>query len=136
MAVSQGGEDPGLDLGVDRGRGVVEDQQPRPADQGPGQRDPLPLAAGQRRAALAERGVEPVGQRGDEAVGLGGAQRRPDLLVGDVGAEGDVAADGVVEEERGLADDRDRAGELAAGQVAQVDAVDPDAAARRGRPAG
>ena len=93
--------------------GVVEDQQPRPADQRAGQRDPLPLAAGERGAALPEPGVEAVGQRGDEAVGLGRAQRRPDLLVGDVGAEGDVAAHGVVEEERGLRHERDRAGELA-----------------------
>ena len=67
---AQRAEDPRLDLGVDRRGGVVEDQQPRPADEGAGQRDPLPLAAGERRAALAEPGVEAVGQGGDEAVGL------------------------------------------------------------------
>ncbi len=50
----------------------------------------------------------PSRQRGDEAVGLGGAQRGPDLLVGDVGAQRDVAADGVVEEERGLRHQRRR----------------------------
>ena len=78
----------------------------------------------------------PCGQRGDEAVGLGGAQRRPHLVVGDVGAERDVAADGVVEEERGLRHDRDGRGQLARGQVAQVDAVEQDPALGRGRPAG
>ena len=36
----------------------------------------------ERGAALPQPGVEPVGQGGDEAVGLGRAQRRPDLLVG------------------------------------------------------
>ena len=71
----------------------------------------------------------PCGEGGDEAVGLRGAQRRPDLLVGDVGAQRDVAAHGVVEEERGLRHHRDRVGQLAAAEVAQVDAVDPDRAA-------
>ena len=103
-AAPQGAEDPGLDLGVDRRGRVVEDQQPRAADQRPGQRDALPLASGQRGAAFAEPGVEALGQRGHEAVGLCGAQRRPDLRVADVGAERDVAADGVVEEEGRLRD--------------------------------
>ena len=127
--VAERGEDARLDLGVDRRGGVVEDQQPRPADQRAGQRDPLPLAAGERGAALAQLGVEPVGERGDEAVGLGGAQRRPHLLVGHVRAEGDVAADVVVEEERRLRHQRRDPGQLAAVEVAQVDAVEQDPAA-------
>ena len=123
---AQRAQDPGLDLRVDRRGGVVEDQQPRPADQRPGQGDPLPLAARERGAALPQLGVERVGQGGDEAVALGGAQGCPDVLVGDVGAEGYVVADGVVEEERGLADHGHRAGQLAVRQVAQVGAVDLD----------
>ena len=96
-----------LDRGVDRAGGVVEHQQPGPADDGAGQREPLPLAAGQRGAALADQGVEPVGQRGDEAVGLRPRRSAAQTsLVGDVGAERDVAAHGVVEEERALGDER------------------------------
>ena len=68
---------------VDGAGGVVEDQQPGTADDGAGQRQPLPLAAGEGGAALADPGVEPLGQRGDEAVGGGHAQRRPDLVVGE-----------------------------------------------------
>ena len=78
-AAAQGLEDPGLDLGVDRRGGVVEDQQPRPADQRAGQRDPLPLPAGQRGAALAELGVEAVaaGRRRSRRPGRCAAPPRP-----------------------------------------------------------
>ena len=44
--------------------------------QRPGQRDPLPLAAGQGQAALADHGVVAVGQLGDEAGRLGRLRRR------------------------------------------------------------
>ncbi len=72
------------------------------------------------RAALPQPGVEAVGQRGDEAVGLRGPQRRPHLVVGHVGAERDVAAHGVVEQERLLRHQRDVLGERAGREVAQV----------------
>ena len=55
-----------------------------PADQRPGQRQPLPLAAGQGGPALADLGVEAARQGGHEAVGLGQPQRAPDRLVVDV----------------------------------------------------
>ena len=55
-----------------RGR-VVEDQHPGIGDQRPGQRHPLPLPAGQREALLADHGVVPLRQPGDELVRL----RRP-----------------------------------------------------------
>ena len=74
----------------------------------------------------------PSRQRGDEAVGLGGAQGRPHLLVGDVGAQGDVAAHRVVEEERALRHQRRRgSASCPAGEVAQVVAVDADGARLR-----
>ena len=125
-AGSQARQDARLDLGVDGRRGVVEDQQARPPYQRAGKGDALSLTAGQGRAALPQPGAQPVAERGDEAVGLGVAQRRPHLVVGDVGAQGHVAADGVVEEERGLRHQRDRVGQRPAGQVAQVLAVDRD----------
>ncbi len=92
-------QDRRLDAGVDGRRGVVEDEQPRPAHQRARQGQALPLSAGERGAALADVGVETVRQRRDEAVGLGEAQRRPDRLVVEVGAERHVAAHRVVEEE-------------------------------------
>ena len=136
LRVPEGRKDALLDLGVDGRRGVVEDQQPRPADQGAGQRDPLSLPAGEGGAPLAEPGVEPPRERGHEAVGLGRPQRGPHLLVGDVGAQGDVAADVVVEQERGLRHEGDRRRQLALGELAQVDPVDAGSGPRRGRRAG
>ena len=65
---------------VDRGGGVVEDQDPRIGEQGAGDRHPLALAAGEGQAALADAGVVAVGQFADEGVGLGEARRRFDLL--------------------------------------------------------
>ena len=47
---------------VDRGGGVVEDQDPRVGEQRPGDRDPLALAAGEGQAALADAGLVAVGQ--------------------------------------------------------------------------
>ena len=62
-----------LDPRVDRGGGVVEQQQPGVGDQRPGEGDPLPLAAGEGEPLLADDGVVAVGQLADELVGL----RRP-----------------------------------------------------------
>ena len=50
--------------------------------QGPGDRDPLPLAAGERLPALADQRVVAVGQAQDELVGTGGAGRGDDLVAG------------------------------------------------------
>ena len=124
VAVAQGVEDARLDRRVDGAGRVVQDQQPRTADDGPGQREPLPLAAGEGRAPLADPGVEAVGQGGDEAVGGGHAQRRPHLVVAVRLVEGDVAADGVVEEEGALGDERGLVADLALAEPAHVDAVE------------
>ena len=59
-----------LDRGVDGGGRVVEHEHPRGEQQRAGQRDPLPLPAGEGEALLADDGVVAVGQRRDEAVGL------------------------------------------------------------------
>ena len=72
----QGGVDLRLDPRVDRGGRVVEQQQPRVGDQRAGERDPLPLPAGQREPLLADHRVVAVRQLADELVGLGGLARR------------------------------------------------------------
>ena len=64
---------------IERRRGVVEQQQPRVAGEGAGEGDALALPARQRDAALADDGVEAVGQVADEAVGARHAECRPHL---------------------------------------------------------
>ena len=120
----EGGEDALLDLGVDGAGGVVHDEQSRPAHQRTRQGEPLPLAAGQRGATLAELRVEALRQRRDESLGLDRAQRRPDVGVRRRLAERDVLAYRVVEQERRLRHDGHGIGERGVGELAYVDAVD------------
>ena len=80
--LAQAALDRRLGARVDRGGGVVEDQDPRVGEQGAGDRDPLALAAGEGQAALADQGLVAVGKVADEAVGLGPPRRRLDLLAG------------------------------------------------------
>ena len=61
-----------LALQIDLAGGFVEDQDGRIAEDGPGQGDALPLAAGKAIAQRAGRGLVAVGQLVfDEAVGVG-----------------------------------------------------------------
>ncbi len=93
--------DRGLGGCVDRGRGVVEDEDARVGEHRAGERDALALAARQRHPPLADEGVVAVGQRRDERVHLRRHGGRLDLGVRRVRpAVGDVGADGVGEQER------------------------------------
>ena len=58
--------------GVDGAGGVVEDEDARVVEEGPGQGDPLALAAREREAPLADDGVVALREVLDELVGLGG----------------------------------------------------------------
>ena len=72
----------GLGLGVEvRGRLVEHDDVGR-LEQQPGDRQPLLLAAGQPVAAVADDGVEAVGQRRDQVPDLRGPQRLDQLVLG------------------------------------------------------
>ena len=101
---------PGLDaaLGVQvdvRGR-LVEDEDPRVGDERAGERDELALAGRELDAALADLGVQAVGEAADEVLGADAAQRAPHLVLGRVGPpEGDVLADRPAEQERLLRHD-------------------------------
>ncbi len=75
-----------LALHVDLAGGLVEDQDFGIAEEGAGQRDPLPLAAGEPEAVGADHGPVALGKLGDELVGMGLAGGRLDLLVGGVPA--------------------------------------------------
>ena len=127
---------PGLDrrLGgrVDRGGGVVEDQDARVGEQGAGDRDPLALAAGEGQAALADPGLVAVRQVADEGVGLGAAGRLFDLLEARLGPRvGDVLGDAGGEQEAVVGDEGDLAAQAADVDLAHVGAVDEHRALAR-----
>ncbi len=98
-----------LGLGVERGGGLVEDEDGRVAQDRPRDRDPLALAAREAVAALADDRVVTLGKIRDQLVDLRGACGLLDLLVGRVRmGEAEVVANGGVEEVRLLGDDPDR----------------------------
>ena len=105
--------------------GIAEDR--------PGQRDPLPLAAGQAVAAGADdRVVAAVQFLFDEAVGVGLLGGRDHFLAGGLRrAVADVVVHRVVEQQRLLRDQADLPPQVAQPQFAQVDAVQPHGAADR-----
>src|SRR5699024_8294072 len=128
--IPQTGEDRLPDHRVDRGGSVIQDEQARAAHERPGDRDPLALPSGEGGPAFPDDGVDPLGQVGDEAVGLGDAQRLAHLVVVHVGigAEIHIVADGVFEDEAALGDVGDRPGARLVGEFAHVDPVVLDAA--------
>ena len=73
--------DRALGVQVDVRRRLVEDEDARVGDERAGEGDELPLAGGELHAALADLGVEPVGQPGDEVPGADRARGVLELLV-------------------------------------------------------
>ena len=94
----EGPLDGGLGLAVEvRGR-LVEDDDRRRLEQQPGDREPLPLAAGEPVAAVADDRVDAVGQGAHQVRDLGRLQGVPHLEVGGAGPGVEqVGADRVVE---------------------------------------
>ena len=71
------GRDPGLGVGVDRRGRLDQDQDLRVGEQGPGQPQPLPLAAGELPARARRPAVSrPSRQRVEDVGGAGRCQRR------------------------------------------------------------
>ena len=92
-------EDALFGLRVDGGKGIVEDQDARIANDGAGDGAALFLSAGESDAAFADDGVVFVGEGFDVGVEIGDFGGGADLLDAVFGeAEGDVAADGFAEE--------------------------------------
>ncbi len=123
-----------LGVHVERGQGVVEDQDPRAGQHRAGQGEPLALAAGQRHPLLADAGVEPPRQvvhelrLGDleglvEHLVLAGSRRRcrPSRRFSRALIENSVGSS------KAVATIRRRFGQL---EVAYVDPVDGDPARR------
>ena len=99
------GEHRGLRRRVQRRRGVIEQEQARPAHQCSRQGDPLALAATQADAALPHHRVDAVRRLGDEVIGAGQAQCLPQVRFRDLLPERQVVTDRAGEEERLLGDD-------------------------------
>ncbi len=100
--------DLGLGLAVETGQRLVEDDDGGIADRGAGDRDPLPLAAGQRGAALADDGVVALREPLDELVSAGQPGGALDLLLGRPRQPvGDVVPDRHGEQHALLQHDRD-----------------------------
>lgn len=119
----------GLTVAVESRGGFVEDEDGGVAQEGAGEGETLALSAGERGAALADDGLITVGERHDEVVGEGGAGGSFDLGFGGFRAtEEKVGANGVDEEDGVLGNERDLAAKVGEAQVAQVVAVDSDAA--------
>ena len=116
-----------LGFGIERGGGLVEQDDRRVLDQRARDRDALALAAGKLRAALADRRVVAGRKRADELVGVRGLGGGDDLGLARAGlADGDVLADRAVEQEHVLADIGDLPAQRAARHAGDVLAVDLD----------
>jgi hypothetical protein len=96
----EGVGDAGLAGRVQVAGGLVQDQQGRVGDPGPGEGDQLALPGGQQGAPLPDLGVEAVGQAGDDLVGPDGPGGGLDLGPGRLRpAEADVVQDRAREQE-------------------------------------
>ena len=116
-----------LGLGVEVGGGLVEDHDGRRLEQQAGDREPLALAAGEAVAAVADDGVEPVGQRPHEVAHLGGVEGVPGLaVVGLRAGVEQVGPDRVVEHVGVLGDVADDVLQRLQRHVAHVLAADAD----------
>ena len=119
-----------LGFRIERGGGLVEQDDRRVLDQRARDRDALALAAGQLQAVLADRRVVAVRERHDEVVRVGGLGGGDDLVLGRARlAERDVVADRAVEQEHVLPDIGDLLAQRVARHLRDVLPVDHDAAA-------
>ena len=119
---------------VQAGGRLVQDQHRGVPQEGPGQADPLALAAGQRAAALADGRVVAARQGGDEKLVLrvrGRAAAAYLLGRGAGPAVPDVVRHRAREEQRLLGQQRDVVAQGVQGELAEVDPVDQDPAVVR-----
>src|SRR5262249_44797569 len=122
---SEGAVDQCLTLGVNLAGELVQDENARVAEDGPGQSEPLLLPAGQLGAGLADAALVAVREFHDEVVGISALGRLLDLFFSRPAiAVGDVVVDGVVEQDCFLSDEADllaQAAELDRTKILTVD---------------
>ena len=123
----QVGVDDRLAVGVERAGRLVEDQDPRVADQRPRNREPLLLTARQVRRAFLDEGLVAARQLLDEFLGAGQTRRLDDLLEAGIGLRGgDRLADRPAEQEILLQHDAQARAQVVDVDLAQIVAVDLD----------
>ena len=114
---------------VQPGEGLVEHHDRRVAQQRAGDGDALPLATGDRGAALTDGGVVALRQGMDPCIELRQAASLGDLLIGGVEASvADVVGDGAGEQHAVLQYERDVATQVGDPDLPQVHAVEADLA--------
>ena len=112
-------------LGVERRGGFVEDEDVGIGEDGTSYGETLPLSAAEERAPIADKGVVALGLLHDEVVGMSYLGSTNNLLHRSIGEpEGDVVADGVVEEVGLLRDDTDVAAIAVEGVAVDGAAID------------
>ena len=120
-----------LGFGVDARRGLVENQDARIEGQRARERQQLLLPDRQRRAALGDRARVAVRQPLDERLGVHRARRAAHALVVDRRvAEADVVGDRAREQVHVLQHQAEQPAHVGEIELADVDAVDRDPAAR------
>src|SRR5579871_3272864 len=120
-----------LRRGIERGSGLVEDEQARVHQDRAGDGDTLALPAGKPDAAFADDGIELLLHALDK-IGVGAVGGLPDLRFGRFAmAVGDVVAQGPGEQPGLLRHDADLAAQGVQADVARVYAVEQDATLRR-----
>ncbi len=123
--LAQRGLDRRLGAAVERAGGLVQDQDPRPGQQGAGDANPLALTAGQFQAALADPRVHPIRQALDKRGQLRVLDGGPDLgFAGLRPGERDIGVQGVVEQGHILGHQRHGVAQRGLFDVAQIRPVD------------
>ena len=116
-----------LCAGVDRGGGLVQDEDVAAGQEGPRDGQQLLLTGGHARAGVVDHRVVALRQGADDVVGAGGPRGGEHVVVGGArSAEGDVLLDGAFEEPGLLQDHADLLAQLITVQVARVHAVQGD----------
>ena len=125
--VRQVGVDQGLAFRIERAGRLVQDQDARVVHQGAGDRQALPLAAGQVGRAFLDQRLIAVRQALDELRGAGQPGGMDRVRQRQAGAAGqDVFRDRAAEQEVLLQHHAEVAAQMRQVDVAQIDAVDAD----------
>ena len=121
-----------LRFAVQCARRLVQYENLRVVNDGPGNRDALTFAARQTQTAVADNGVELLRQCRDESVRVRDARRLFDHLIGDVlAAVPNVVSHGIVEQKAFLGDDSEHPAVLSLPDGAKAHTVDQDIAGLR-----
>ena len=115
-------------LGIESRRSLVENQDRRVLQDGPGDAHPLALSARQAAAPVADAGIVSLLGSHDKVVGIGNLGRLDYLLHGSIlHAEGDVVVERVVEQDGLLVHVPHQLAQVAHPEILDVDPVDIDA---------